>query len=281
MNEIGIVVTGAAGRMGSGVVRVAGSTEGVSVAGASELAGSAKVGEDAGRVAGVGEIGVAIVDDLGEAVDQAARRRGGGESVVVVDFTTPEASARHAELCAKKGVALVVGTTGFDQSGRNAVRAAGSTVPVVMAPNMSVGVNLMLVLAKKAAEVLGEDFDIEILEAHHRMKADAPSGTALRLGEVVAEAVGRNLEEVGVYERKGVIGARAEPEIGMQTLRGGDVAGEHTVYFFGQGERMELTHRATSRDIFVKGAVRAAKWLAGRPAGLYGMEDVLRLHETG
>ncbi len=277
MGEVGLVVTGAAGRMGSGVVRAASLTPGVRVAGACELSGAPAIGEDAGIAAGVEKLGVLVQDDLEKALDAARASGESSSDLVVVDFTSPRASIRHARIAADGKVALVVGTTGFDEAGRQAVRKAGEVVPVVMAPNMSVGVNLMLVLARKAAEALGESYDVEILEAHHRMKADAPSGTALRLGEVVSEALGRDLDEVGVFERRGDIGARTEAEIGIQTLRGGDVAGEHTVYFFGTGERVELTHRATSRDVFVQGAIRAATWLAGRPPGLYGMNDVLAL----
>lgn len=291
MGDVCVVVTGAAGRMGSRVVTMTHETAGMRLVGACEMPGSSSIGEDLGLSGGLERLDVPIEDDLAKAIDAATKRISGDcsggdaegegereESVlVVVDFTSAPVSVRHAEVCAEKGVAMVTGTTGFDESQKKAVEAAAGKVPIVMAPNMSVGVNLMLGLAKKAAEALGEDYDVEILEAHHRMKADAPSGTALRLGEVVSEALGRNLDESGVYERRGTIGARTDSEIGMQTLRGGDVVGEHTVYFFGDGDRVELTHRATNRDIFVRGAVRAAGWVADRPAGLYGMEDVLQL----
>ncbi len=186
-----------------------------------------------------------------------------------------KAQAVHAGMAAERGVALVVGSTGFDDETRAAVEQAATTVPVVMAPNMSTSVNLMMVLSRIAAEVLGDEYDVEILEAHHRGKKDAPSGTALRLGEVISKALDREFGEVGVFGRRGNVGERTRREIGVHALRGSDVVGEHTVYFFGEGDRLEITHRAGNRETFARGAVRAARWLSGQPAGLYGMADVL------
>jgi 4-hydroxy-tetrahydrodipicolinate reductase len=213
-------------------------------------------------------VGVAIVDDLAKALPGAD---------VVVDFTSHEASARHAEACAEAGVALVIGSTGFTPEAKARVAAAARRVPVVLSPNMSVGVNVLFELVRQAAAVLGDAYDVEIVEIHHNKKRDAPSGTAVRLGEVAAEALGRDPKDALAYARHGILGERPPWQIGVQTLRGGDVVGEHTVYFCGEGERLELTHRATSRDQFARGAVRAARWIAGRPAGLYDMADVLGL----
>ncbi len=290
MGDIGIIVTGASGRMGSRILQVVHKTLGLKLLGACDAPGASCIGEDAGLSSGFEELGVLIEGDLARAIDaarEASKKPGVATAytgaglpsgdVVVVDFTCPAASVSNAEVCGSKGAALVVGTTGLAPSDEEAIEKASEQVPIVKAPNMSVGVNLMLGLARRAARALGDEYDVEILETHHRMKADAPSGTALRLGEVVAEARGSTLEETGVYERKGIIGKRSDREIGVQTLRGGDVVGEHTVYFLGKGDRMELTHRATSRDVFVHGAVRAARWVFGRSPGLYGMEDVLEL----
>ncbi len=270
-DTVNVVVTGASGKMGRRIIRVAAETSGVCVAGASDQPGTDGVGKDAGTLAGLEPLGVVVADDLRKALEEAQGNK------VVIDFTRPEACAAHAAACAEKGVPLVVGTTGLGEDAKAPIEQAAAKVPVIMAPNMSVGANLMILLARKAAESLAEEYDVEILEAHHGRKADAPSGTAMRLGEVVADALGRDLTRDAVYHREGMPGPRGREEIGTQTLRGGDVVGEHTVYFFGQGDRLELTHRAGSRDIFAHGAVRAARWLTGREAGLYGMEDVLRL----
>jgi 4-hydroxy-tetrahydrodipicolinate reductase len=264
---IRVVVTGAAGRMGTQIVRLVRAAEGLALAGAVERPGPA-VGQDAGALAGIGAVGVAIVDDLAKALPGAD---------VVVDFTSHEASARHAEACAEAGVALVVGSTGFTPEAKARVAAAARRVPVVLSPNMSVGVNVLFELVRQAAAVLGDAYDVEIVEIHHNKKRDAPSGTAVRLGEVAAEALGRDPKDALAYARHGILGERPPWQIGVQTLRGGDVVGEHTVYFCGEGERLELTHRATSRDQFARGAVRAARWIAGRPAGHYDMADVLGL----
>jgi 4-hydroxy-tetrahydrodipicolinate reductase len=262
-----VVVTGAAGRMGTQIVRAARATEGMALSGAVERPGAA-VGQDVGVLAGLGAIGVAVVDELGKALAGAD---------AVIDFTTHDASARHAELCAERGVPLVVGSTGFTPEAKARVAAAAREIPVVLSPNMSVGVNVLFELVRQAAHVLGEGYDVEIVEMHHKKKRDAPSGTAVRLAEIAAEALGRDPKDALAYARHGILGERPPWQIGVQTLRGGDVVGEHTVYFCGDGERLELIHRATSRDQFVRGAIRAAQWIGGRPAGLYDMADVLGL----
>ncbi len=265
---IQVVVTGAAGRMGTQIVRLLRGEPDLRLSGAVERAGSPALGSDAGAVAGVGPLGVAIGDDLARALTGAQ---------VLVDFTSHDASARHAEICAEQGVALVVGSTGFTAETRARVAAAARRIPVVLSPNMSVGVNVMFELVRQAARVLGDAFDVEIVELHHKLKKDAPSGTAVKLAEVAADALGRDPARDFTFARQGMIGERRPREIGLQTVRGGDVVGEHTVFFFGAGERLELTHRATSREQFARGAVRAARWIAGRAAGLHDMADVLGL----
>jgi 4-hydroxy-tetrahydrodipicolinate reductase len=264
---IKVVVTGAAGRMGMQIVRLVRSTEGLALKGAVERPGMG-VGQDVGAIAGIGPIGVLVEDDLANALPGAD---------AVIDFTSHEASARHAEVCAERGVPLVIGSTGFTPEAKARVAAAARRIPVVLAPNMSVGVTVLFDLVRQAARVLGDGYDVEIVELHHKKKRDAPSGTAVRLGEVAAEALGRDPEEALAYARHGIVGERPPWQIGVQTLRGGDVVGEHTVYFCGEGERLELTHRATSRDQFARGAIRAALWIAGRPAGLHDTADVLGL----
>jgi 4-hydroxy-tetrahydrodipicolinate reductase len=261
------VVTGVAGRMGTQIARLVRTAEGMALAGAVERPGPA-VGQDAGVVAGMAPAGVAVVDDLAKALAGAD---------VVVDFTSHEASARHAELCAERGVPLVIGSTGFTPEARSRVAAAARRIPVVLAPNMSVGVTVLFELVRQAAKVLGDGYDVEIVELHHKKKRDAPSGTAVRLAEVAAEALGRDPQDALAYSRHGIIGERPPWQIGVQTLRGGDVVGEHTVFFCGEGERLELTHRATSREQFAHGAVRAARWVVGKPAGLHDMAAVLGL----
>ena len=264
---IKVVVTGVAGRMGTQIARLVRATDGMAVAGAVERPGAA-VGQDAGVLAGLGPLGVPVVGELGSALASAD---------VVIDFTSHEASARHAEVCAERGVAIVIGSTGFTPEAKARVATAAKRIPVVLSPNMSVGVNVLFELVRQAAEVLGDDYDVEIVELHHKKKRDAPSGTAVRLGEVAAEALGRDPDQALAFSRHGIIGERPPQQIGVQTLRGGDVVGEHTVYFCGEGERLELTHRATSRDQFARGAVRAAQWIPGKPPGLYDMADVLGL----
>jgi 4-hydroxy-tetrahydrodipicolinate reductase len=265
---IKVAVTGAAGRMGGRIITLITEADGLEIAGAVEMAGHARLGEDAGYVAGCGDLGVAITDSLGHALANAD---------VLIDFTWPEVTLANAEVCANLGKAMVVGTTGLNQEQREVIARVAESSPVVFAPNMSVGVNVCFKLLKDMAKTLGEGFDIEIVELHHNKKKDSPSGTAVRMGEIVADALDRDYNEVANYHREGMCGERTQEEIGMQTVRGGDIVGEHTVYFIGMGERIELTHRAMSRDMFARGAVRAAGWLGGKDAGLYDMQDVLGL----
>jgi 4-hydroxy-tetrahydrodipicolinate reductase len=268
-DTIRTVVTGVTGRMGGTLVRLVRDEPGMSVVGGTERAGLSTVGLDVGLAAHLGPLEVQVVDSLAAALD-------GGKPDVVIDFTTPEASTEHAHVCAERGVALVVGSTGFSPAARAEVTRAATRIPVVMAPNMSVGVNLVVKIAAELAKVLGDAYDVEILETHHRLKKDAPSGTALRLAEEIAHVTGRTPSDF-LFARHGAVGERREKEIGLQALRGGDVVGEHTVFFFGEGERVELTHRATSREQFGRGAIRAARWVVGRVPGLYDMQDVLGL----
>jgi 4-hydroxy-tetrahydrodipicolinate reductase len=261
-----VVVTGVSGRMGSLLVRMVRDTEGFELVGGTEKPGSAAIGLDVGLAAHLGPLELETVDALEKALPGAD---------VVIDFTTPEASVAHAKACAAAKVPLVVGSTGFSPEAKAAMAAAAEEVAVVMAPNMSVGVNLVIEVARELARRLGDDFDIEVLETHHRMKKDAPSGTALRLAEEIAAAVGRPTDVIRT-ERSGQVGERPRRDIGVQALRGGDVVGEHTVFFFGDGERIELSHRATSREQYGRGALRAAKWVVGQPAGLYDMTHVLK-----
>jgi 4-hydroxy-tetrahydrodipicolinate reductase len=262
-----VVVTGAAGRMGIQIVRMVKEAKGLALSGAVERPGY-PTGQDAGLIAGVGPLGVDVVDVIGKALPGAD---------VVIDFTSFEASVGHAALCAEKGVALVIGSTGFTAEAKAKIAGFAKRIPVVLSPNMSVGVNVMFDLVRRAAAILGEAYDIELVELHHKLKKDAPSGTAMRLAEVAAEARGLDPAKELNYGRHGMVGERPAREIGVQTVRGGDIVGEHTVFYCGEGERLEITHRATSRDQFARGAVRAAQWLAGKPAGLYDMADVLGL----
>ncbi len=262
------IVAGAGGRMGGRIITMITQTEGIELSAAFERPDSPAVGKDAGVVAGVGELGVNIEDALDKVLDKGD---------VIIDFTFHEASVQHAKKAAEKGRAMVIGTTGFTNQEYEALDECSKSFPLVLAPNMSVGVNLLYKLLETAASVLGDDYDVEIVEAHHRMKKDAPSGTALQLGRVVAKALGRDFDEVAVFERHGLIGERSRKEIGIQTIRAGDIVGEHTVLFGGIGERIEITHKASSRDTFAKGAVRAALWVVGKPAGRYSMQDVLGL----
>lgn len=263
-----ICIVGAGGRMGRTLIEAIQQAEGLHLTVATERAGSSLIGADAGELAGVGRLGVAISED--PAAQVAAFD-------VLIDFTRPEGTLAHLEICRKAGRAMVIGTTGFTEAQKQTIREAAKEIPVVFAPNMSVGVNLCLKLLDLAARVLGDEVDIEVIEAHHRHKVDAPSGTALRMGEVVAEALGRDLAQCAVYGREGHTGERERKTIGFETIRAGDIVGEHTVMFAGIGERVEITHKASSRMTFAKGAVRAAAWLKGRSAGLYDMQDVLDL----
>ncbi|MFA5531674.1 MAG: 4-hydroxy-tetrahydrodipicolinate reductase [Thiohalomonadaceae bacterium] len=265
-----IAVTGAAGRMGRALIEACEQTEGLSLGAAIERPGSSLVGADAGELAGIGRIAVEVVENLGSVRDAFD---------VLVDFTRPEVTLNNLALCRETGKRMVIGTTGFDEAGKRAIREAAEDIAIVFAPNMSVGVNLSLKLLDLAARVLGDEVDIEIIEAHHRHKVDAPSGTALRMGEVVAAALGRDLKECAIYGREGNTGERDRKTIGFETIRAGDIVGEHTVMFAGIGERIEITHKASSRMTFAKGAMRAAAWLAAKDRGLFDMQDVLGLQD--
>lgn len=263
-----IGVIGCAGRMGQMLVRTIAASERCLVAGGSERPGSAPIGRDIGVVAGLEPLGVLVTDD--------ARRVFAG-SDAVIEFTSPAATVAHAEIAAKTRTAHIIGTTGLDAAETAAIERAARHAPIVWAPNMSLGVNLLLLLAAQVARALGPDWDAEILEMHHRHKVDAPSGTALALGRAVAGGRDVNLDAVARRARDGQTGARPRGEIGFATLRGGDVVGEHTVIFAADGERIELVHRATNREIFARGALRAAFWAQGKKPGLYRMRDVLGL----
>ena len=266
--QVRIGITGAAGRMGRTLVRAVGARAECALVAAVEYDGSPALGADAGVLAGVDALGVPVGADLSAVLPEVD---------VVIDFTTPEATRRHAELCAAAGTALVVGTTGLGEADHAALSAAAEQAPVVTAPNFSVGVNLALRLVRLAAEVVGDDADIEIVEMHHRHKVDAPSGTALRMGEVVAEVLDRDLDAVAEHGRSGRGDPRARKAIGFHALRGGDVVGDHTVVFASEGERIEITHKASDRMTFASGAVRAAVWAAAQTPGAYGMDAVLGL----
>ncbi|HEC19888.1 MAG TPA: 4-hydroxy-tetrahydrodipicolinate reductase [Gammaproteobacteria bacterium] len=262
-----IAITGAAGRMGKSLLAAVNQADGVEISVALERPGSSIVGVDAGELAGIGTLGVTVGDDI----------KGADDFDVLIDFTRPEVTLANLAVCRTRGSAMVIGTTGFSDEQKAQLADAAGEIPIVFAPNMSVGVNLCLKLLETAARVLGDTVDIEIIEAHHRHKVDAPSGTALRMGEVVAETLGRDLKECAVYGREGVTGERDRKTIGFETIRAGDIVGDHTVLFAGEGERVEITHKASSRMTFAAGAVRAAQWLSGRQPGLYDMQDVLGL----
>lgn len=265
---IGTIVVGAAGRMGATVIRTIHETEGIEISATVERPDHPFLNRDVGEVSGLGEIDVPLVGDIEGAIK-------GGD--VVIDFTNAEVSSRSLEVCSANGVAAVIGSTGFTPQQMEKVAQLAKKTRCVLSPNMSVGVNLMFKLVGEIARILGEEYDVEILEAHHRFKKDSPSGTAMKLGEIAASALTRDFHQVGVFGRKGVIGERKSKEIGMQVVRAGDIVGEHTVIFGGLGERLEVIHRSHSRDNFARGAVRAAKWLITQPNGLYDMGDVLGL----
>lgn len=262
---IKVGITGVNGRMGTALVQACHLRDDVQLVSATVRAESDLAGTDAGRIAGVARQGIPAEENLRDDVE------------VVIDFTLPDATLSHVQWCRRHGKRIVIGTTGFDTTQRSEIEAAAADIPIVLAPNMSVGVNLCFRLVELAARTVGESSDIEIIEAHHRHKADSPSGTALGLGEKVAGALGRDLDESAVYERHGRIGPRPPGAIGFATVRAGDIVGEHTVMFVSEGERIEIAHKATSRLNFAHGAIRAARWLTGKKAGLYDMQDVLGL----
>jgi 4-hydroxy-tetrahydrodipicolinate reductase len=265
---IKVIVAGAAGRMGSRLIALIKESSALALAGASEGKGHPALGLDAGETAGVGKMGVLITDDLPGLLDRAE---------VVIDFSAPEATLGHLRAVAERRRAMVIGTTGFNAAQSDELKSLTRQVPCVFSPNMSVGVNLIYKVISEMAKTLGDEYDIEVIEAHHRLKKDAPSGTALKIAEVLARAVNRDLNQVGVYARKGLVGERKKQEIGIQTIRAGDIVGDHTILFGGMGERIEVTHRASSRDTFARGALRAASWVVRQPPGLYDMMDVLSL----
>ena len=265
---IKVAIHGAGGRMGRALIEAAIQNPEVELVAAIEHSGSDLIGEDAGLVVGLSEQGVSVTSKLAAVVDQFD---------VLIDFTRPKPTITALELCASNKKKIVIGTTGFSEQQKQKILSAADKTSVVFAPNMSVGVNLCFKLIDTAARVLGDDVDVEIIEAHHRLKEDAPSGTALRMGEVVADALGRNLSKDAVYGRQGQKGARDRKTIGFSTIRGGDIVGDHTVMFAGLGERVEITHRSNSRMTYANGALRAACWLMQQANGLYDMQDVLEL----
>jgi len=265
-----IAINGAAGRMGRCLIQAVEQTEGLELSAAVDRAESTLIGADAGELAGVGKLGVAISSDVAAATVA---------SDVIIDFTLPEVTMALLPHCTANQCRLVIGTTGFSAEQKQAIDDAAQQVSMVLAPNMSVGVNLSLKLLDIAARVLGNDVDIEIVEAHHRHKVDAPSGTALRMGEVVADALGRDLKTCAVYGREGRTGERDRDTIGFATVRAGDIVGDHTVMFAGEGERVEITHKASSRMTFALGAMRASSWLMSHSSGLFDMQDVLDLKD--
>lgn len=265
-----IAITGAAGRMGRTLIEACHQTAGVKLSGAVERPDSTLIGVDAGELAGLGTMNVKVSGSLSDILD---------DFDVLIDFTVPSATLENLALCVENNKHIVIGTTGFSDQEKQLISAAGDKVGVVFAPNMSVGVNLCFKLLEMAAKVLGDDVDIEVIEAHHRHKIDAPSGTALRMGEIVADALGRDLAECAVYGREGVTGARDRKAIGFETIRAGDIVGDHTVLFAADGERVEITHKASSRMTFAKGAVRAAGWINQRETGQFDMQDVLGLRD--
>ncbi len=264
--SLGVALVGAGGRMGRMLVHAVEQGHGVHLAAACDRRGGEAVGRDAGELAGVGTAGVRVGDDPAAAAAAAD---------IVIDFSLPDATSAVTAACRQAQSPLVLGTTGLGEAERTAVRKLADDLPVVHAANYSTGVTLLTALVEQAARAIGAQSDVEVIEAHHRNKVDAPSGTALRLGEAVAQANGRELAEHAIYGRQGHTGVRAQETIGFETIRAGDIVGEHTVLFAGDGERVELTHKATTRTTFASGAVRAAKWVVDQPPGLYDMRDVL------
>jgi len=263
-----VAVAGASGKMGGRIVHLVHQSDDLEIAGGLERSGHPAIGKDVGEVVGLGMIGVPLVDDLKTLVSQID---------LLFEFTIPEASLEHLRLLADHGKAMVLGTTGFTAAQLTEIRGLAQRMPLFMAPNMSPAINVMYKLIADAARLLGADFDVEIVEAHHRYKVDAPSGTAVRMAEVLAQTLDRNLEKVGVYGRHGIVGQRKDDEIAVLSIRAGDLTGDHTVMFGGVGERLEIIHRTQSRDAFGRGAIRAARWIIQQKPGLYDMQDLLGL----
>jgi len=265
---IRIAIVGVSGRMGTVLCKAAEQANETTLAAAVSRPNSLSIGKDVGELLGLGTLGIKVVDDLIAVID---------DFDVLIDFTRPDASMAFIEQCRKAGKQIVIGTTGYSDAQKQVIAEAAKDIAIVLAPNMSVGVNLALNLLALAAKVMGDYTDIEIIEAHHRHKVDAPSGTALRMGEVIADALGQDLKDCAIYGREGITGERDRKTIGFSTIRAGDIVGDHTVMFADEGERLEITHKATSRMTFANGAVRAAIWLKDKPSGLYNMQDVLGL----
>lgn len=263
---IRIGVCGGAGRMGRIILEVCNETDNIEIGAAIEYSGSSMIGVDAGEQAGIGRLGIMISDDIAEVSDQFD---------VLIDFTVATAFTDNLEKCRVAGRGMIIGTTGLNADQKTLINQAAQDIPIVFSPNMSIGVNLCFKLLKMAAQIIGDDADIEIIEAHHKHKKDAPSGTALHMGEVIADALGRDLAKCAIYGRAGIAGERNNNTIGFETIRAGDIVGEHTVLFASTGECVEITHKATSRKTFASGAVRAALWLANKDKGLFDMQDVL------
>lgn len=264
--KVKAIVVGAAGKMGSRVIHTIYDNPFIELFRAVERPDHPSIGADIGEIVGLGKLSIPLEGKLA-----------GDVGDVIINFSNPQASIESLEFAREKGLAIVIGTTGFSEDQMGRIRELSKDVRCVVAPNMSVGMNVMFKIVQEIAGILGSEYDIEILEAHHRLKKDSPSGTAIRLGELVAKAMGRDFGKVGIYGRKGMIGERSHEEIGMQVIRAGDIVGEHTVIFGGMGERLEIIHRAHSRDNFARGAIRSALWVLNQPNGLYDMQDVLGL----
>ena len=267
---IKVVVTGAGGKMGGRIISLISAMDDIKVVGSVEVAGHPIIGRDVGQGLGLGKTGVLVSDKLAACIDQAD---------VVIDFTNHEASLNYLRIAGERNRAIVIGSTGFTSDEMKKAKELAKNTRCVLAPNMSVGVNVMFKVLEYCAGIFNDDYDVEIIEAHHHLKKDAPSGTAMKMAQVIDDKLGRDLDNVGVYARKGLIGERTRKEIGIQTVRAGDIVGEHTVIFGGIGERLEFTHRAHSRDNFAKGAIRAAHWIVNQKNGLYDMQDVLGLRD--
>jgi 4-hydroxy-tetrahydrodipicolinate reductase len=268
-SEHRVAVAGASGRMGHMLIEAIRASEDCRLAGALDIAASPVIGNDAAAFLGHAS-GVPVTADIGVGLDQAD---------VLIDFTRPEGTLAHLKACRERGVKMVIGTTGFSEAQQQEIAQAAQDIAIVMAPNMSVGVNVTLKLLELAARALATGYDIEVIEAHHRHKVDAPSGTALKMGEVIAQALGRDLKQCAVYAREGVTGERDPSTIGFATIRGGDIVGDHTVLFAGTGERIEITHKSASRATYAQGSLRAVRFLSGQQKGLFDMFDVLGLRE--
>jgi 4-hydroxy-tetrahydrodipicolinate reductase len=266
-----VVVTGAGGRMGGRIISLISAMDDIKVVCAVEVPGHPIIGRDVGQVLGLSKTGALVCDKLADCIDLAD---------VVIDFTNHEASLNYLKIAGERNRSIVIGSTGFSVDEMKKVKELSKHSRCVLSPNMSVGVNVMLKVLEYCDGILGDDYDVEIVEAHHHLKKDATSGTAMKMAQVIADKLERDLDKVGVYTRKGLIGERTKKEIGIQTVRAGDIVGEHTVIFGGIGERLEFIHRAHSRDNFAKGAIRAAQWIVNQKNGLYDMQDVLGLRDN-